>query len=285
MRIFIFLAVLAVPLLVAGMGQAQTFTLKAKEYPAVGKSIVITDSGTTNFAFTVSTGGKVLKDDKKVEVLEKQYTQKVLEAGAKRPNKYTNTYTKAAKGEKGAPKKLSYESKTIIIERKGEKYVVRPEEGDIDPKDLEDFTKQVNRPLTSDIFLPKKAVAVGDSWPLDKHAIEALGGDLDDGVDLTKFKGQGKFLKAYKKGKEQWGTIEIAVSVPLKKLGPLPLDKPITMHAKMILDAAIDGSSTAMEAKGTVSIKGQSEFTQNNMTFMLDIAIDGQMRLEQSAEK
>jgi len=34
-----------------------------------------------------------------------------------------------------------------------------------------------------------------------------------------------------------------------------------------------------------VSIKGQSEFTQNNMTFMLDIAIDGQMRLEQSAEK
>ena len=37
--------------------------------------------------------------------------------------------------------------------------------------------------------------------------------------------------------------------------------------------------------KGIVSFKGKSEFTQNDMTFMIDLAIDGEFRSEQSAEK
>jgi hypothetical protein len=34
-----------------------------------------------------------------------------------------------------------------------------------------------------------------------------------------------------------------------------------------------------------MSIKGKSEFTENGMTFMIDLAIEGDIRMEQSAEK
>ena len=271
--------------LTAATSQAQTFTIKPKDFPAAGKSITISDTSTVNFSFKLSTGGMDLKEEKKTEVEEKQFVQKTIEAGTKRPNKYSNTYTKATKGEQGSPAKTSYSGKTIIFERKGDKYTVKPEEGEIDAKDLAEFTKQVNRPNTSEVFMPTKAVAVGDSWTLDKKAVEALGGPDDDGIDLSKFKGQGKLLKAYKKGKEQWGTVEIAITVPIKKLGPLPLDKAIDLNAKFTIDMAIDGSTTAHSAKGTMSIKGKSEFTENGMTFMIDLAIEGDIRMEQSAEK
>jgi hypothetical protein len=286
MRVTAFSAVVAIVLIAAATGQAQTFTLKVKEFPSAGKSVVITESGTSRSSFNVSAGGMVVKEEKKVEVEEKQFTQKTIEVGAKRPLKYSNTYTRATKGAEGSPKKLSYEGKTVVFEKKGEKHIVTPAEGEIDKKDLEDFTKSVNKPLLSEAFLPKKPVSVGDTWELSKEAVlNALGASADEGIDFAKFKGQGKLVKAYKTGKEQWGTFEFSFSVPLNKLGPLPLEKPIDLHAKITMDTAIDGSSAAHQLKGNVLLKGKSEFTQNNMTFMLDIAIDGEFRSEQTAEK
>jgi hypothetical protein len=98
-------------------------------------------------------------------------------------------------------------------------------------------------------------------------------------------KAQGKLLKAYKKGGQQWGTIEVTAAGPVQKLGPLALDMPIELQFKATLETAIDGSSTAGQFKATMSLKGRSEFTQNGMTFTLDIAIVGDMRREQTAEK
>ena len=102
---------------------------------------------------------------------------------------------------------------------------------------------------------------------------------------MDKLKAQGKLVKAYKKDGQQWGTIEIAMSVPVSKAGPVPLDKAIPFEIKLTMDAAIDGSTTASQVKGTVTFKGVSEFTQNNMTFTIDIAVVGELNREQSKEK
>jgi hypothetical protein len=104
-------------------------------------------------------------------------------------------------------------------------------------------------------------------------------------TDLANFKGQGKLTRAYKKGTQQWGTIEIVITVPVKKLGPLPLDKAIDFQAKLTLDTVIDGSATEGVMKANMALKGRSEFTQNNMTFTIDITVDGDYRRDQSAEK
>jgi len=252
-------ALLALPL-AAAAGQAQSFTLKTKDFSAEGKSVSIIDTATVRSSVIIATGGNVLKEEKKVEVEEKQFTETVVEAGDKKPKKYTQTFTKALKGMEGEPAKQSYAGKTIVFERKGDVYEVTAEGGGVDAK-------------------------VGDTWTIGKEALALLGANPDDGLDLTKMKAKGKLLKAYKKDGQQWGTIEVTITAPVQKLGPLDLDKPIDFQAKATLDTAIDGSSTAGQMKASVSLKGRSEFTQNGMTFTLDIAIAGEFRSEHTAEK
>jgi hypothetical protein len=271
--------------LVAGTAHAQDYTIKINEYGPVGKNVTVTFAGTTRSSFSIARGDMVLKEEKKVEVEDKQYTEKVLETGAGKPNKFQKTYTRAAKGKEGDLAPLSYAGKTIVFERKGDKYVVTAEEGGVLAKDLDDFARSANRPKMTDAIVPKNAVKVGDAWPIGKEAAEVFGAQADDGVDVANFKGQGKLVKAYPKGTQQWGTIEISLSVPVKKLGPLPLEMPIALQVTASLDTAIDGSTNAGVMNGKMTMKGRSEFTQNDMTFVIEIAVVSNMRQEQEPER
>ena len=53
----------------------------------------------------------------------------------------------------------------------------------------------------------------------------------------------------------------------------------------VMLETAIDGSSTEGEMKGQITYRGQSSFTQSNMTFDLDIDVHTDIRQVQGAEK
>ena len=44
-------------------------------------------------------------------------------------------------------------------------------------------------------------------------------------------------------------------------------------------------ASVSSQTKGTVTLKGVSEFTQNDQTFTIDIAVVGVMNREQGQEK
>ena len=126
---------------------------------------------------------------------------------------------------------------------------------------------------------------VGDTWPLTKEALGSFLGELKDGADFDKLKGQGKLLKAYKKDGQQWGSLEIALSVPIRKFGPLELEKTIPFDLKLTLDTPIDGSSTANQVKGTVTVRGKSQVEQNGQTIMIDIDVSAVISRSQSAEK
>jgi len=271
--------------LLAGSAHAQNYTIKINGYAPVGKSATVTVAGTTRSTFRISSGGMVLKEDKKIEVDDKLYTEMVLEAGAGKPNKFQKTFARAARGKEGELTPLSYEGKTILFERKDGKYVVTAKEDGVPAKDLDDFARNANRPSMTDAIIPKNAVKVGDAWALGKEAAAMLGAQAGDGIDVANFKGQGKLLKVYQKGAQQWGTIEVTLSVPVKKLGPLALDQPIPMQFTSTLDTAIDGSTNAGVMKGKMTLKGRTEFTQNDMTFVLDVSVEGDMRQEQQPAK
>jgi hypothetical protein len=281
-------AVLVVPLL-ASEGRAQSYTVKVKTNPAVGKSVTVTDSSDMRMAMVLSLKGMVLKDDKKNDVEETQFTTRVLEAGDPQPKKFTRTYTKAVKGEKGKPAKAFYQGETVVFELKGNAYQAVLQSGPVnDPEKLADLAKLAkNANKDSDVraLLPKTPVKVGDSWTISREALEVYLADAKDDADLPNAKAAGKLVKAYKQDGQQWGTLEYAFYIPLKKLGPLALNKPIPMQMKITVDTAIDGSSTASRSTGTASLKGSSEFVQNDMTFLLDLSMEGEFRGEHSAEK
>ena len=277
------LACVVLPSLTAG-ASAQSYTLKIKGHAAAGKSVSVTEGATIKIALTVALDNNVLMEEKKVVEEEKQFTEKVLAVGDKGPSKFTRAYSKAVKGEEGNLDKLSYDGKTIRFERKGDKFEASADGGDVEEKDLRELLKSVNNKDDAG-FAPKNAVKVGDTWALPKDALGSFTGDLKDGADFDKFKGQGKLLKVYQKDGQQWGTLEIALAVPMKKFGPLDLEKAIPFELKLTLDAPIDGSSAANQVKGTLMFQGKSQVEQNGQTIMLDINVMAVLRHEQTAEK
>jgi hypothetical protein len=283
MRVRIWLTALAISLAAAVAAPAQSYTLKIKGAPAEGKSVAVKETVNVKLAFNVALGGNVLKEEKKTMTEEKQYTEKVLQADEKGAVKFTREYGKVSKGENHELQPLSYSGKTITFERKGDKYQATAD--GVEPKDLAELAKKVAGKQNEQALTPKKSVRVGDTWPVTAEMFSDLLGEMKGGADLEKFKGEGKLLKAYKKDGQQWGTMEIIGNVPLKKFGPLPLEKPLPLQLKMLLDAPIDGSSTANQAKVLMTIKGASEFEQNGQTITLDVAVEADARREQGAEK
>lgn len=284
MRTRILLSALVVLPLVAAGAQGQSYTIQVRAHPAEGKSFSSNETSTLKINFSLAMGGNVLMEEKKVESEERQFTQKVLVAGDKAPKKFSRTYARALKGEEGALDKLSYAGKTIVFERKGDGYEATAEDAGVVQKDLDDLAKRAGRGDDGAAMFPAKAVKVGDTWPITKEAFGPFLAGLKEGAAVDKLKAQGKLVKAYAKDGQQWGTIEIAMSVPVNKAGPVPLDKAIPFELKLTMDVAIDGSSTASQIKGNVSFKGVSEFTQDGQTFTIDLAAVGVLSREQGKE-
>jgi hypothetical protein len=275
-------ALVLLPLVAAG-AHAQTYTIKIKGSPGVGKSVTVNEKAKMNIAFAVALDNNVLKEEKKVVNEEKQHTEKVLAANDKGPTKFSRAYSKAIKGDGDNLNKLSYEGKTIVFERNGDKF--ESEAGEVEEKELKDLLKDVNKKVDDAVFAPKSPVKIGETWKIAKEALGGLLGELKDGADFDKFKGQGKLVKVYQKDGKQWGTLDITFSVPLKKFGPLDLDKPIPFDLKMTLDTAIDGSSTANQLKGTLKLAGKSTVEQNGQTIMLDVNVSAVIASDRSAER
>src|SRR5438067_1170215 len=97
MRGYHFWACLADLALTAGGRADDTYTIKLKHAPDVGKSTVVTDTSSQASTSNVfdADGKPLAKDDKHVQKQEEKYTETVLEKGDKRPAKYKRVYEKA----------------------------------------------------------------------------------------------------------------------------------------------------------------------------------------------
>ncbi len=284
MRVPTMTAALALlPVLAAG-ATAQTYTLKLKEYADKGEAIHVSRSQTTNHTTKVSVNGKVLKVDKGTDGREEEYTEKTLEAGAKRPAKFERTYTKAGVTQKGQSRTREIEGKTVRFEWQGDE-VKATAEG-VSQKELTELSKKFRDDIGSQALLPKKAVKVSETWAIDQEAMtQLLGEEMGKAADLRQAKAHGKLARAYKKGNQQWGVLEVTMDVPLKNLGGLPLTQPVPLNGTFRLDTAIDGSSPAGRMTGTIALRGTTQLEQKGQTFVVEFDIQGTMRQEQTEKQ
>lgn len=180
------------------------------------------------------------------------------------PLKLKRQYLKAEATEKGKTTALTYQGKTVLIEKNDGKYRVRLEGGedlqgadalgkefDGEQKPVADFEKTL---------LPGRPVAVGETWQLNRKAlIEAWGKDLGLAqVDEAAVKGTGRLLKVYQRDSRQFGVLKIEATVPLGAVDSegkrQKLEAGSRMTVEMELDACIDGS----RHDGTMKITSES---------------------------
>jgi hypothetical protein len=289
MRSHSFWAIAAVLALTAAARADDTYTIKFKRAPEVGKAVTVksTDSSTGVTNVTDADGKPVGEEAKITQKDEEVYTETVLARDDKHVTKFKRTYEKATRTTNGKATARSYEGLTLVFEQKDGKFTVTVE-GDkpLDKADLAALTRKANEDADEreDVFLPTKPVKVGDSWKVDGKSLDKAFAK-SGGMDPERSSAEGNLVKAYKKDGHQYGTIQVTMKMGLKPPPMVTFDKPPLIEMKITLDAPIDGSTTAglMTMTGNVATK----FTAERMgkKFTVDNKTELSGRKEVSAEK
>jgi len=288
MRYLTFWVCLAALSMTTAAARAETYTIKLKHAPDVDKSVVVKDTDTKTQVNKVSDAdGNVIKDEKHTETTFEEYTETVLAKGAKFPTKYKRTYEKATRTRDGKATTRSYEGRTLLFEKKDDKFIVIAE-GDkpLDKNDLEELTKKANEREEDkdDLLLPKKPVAVGDTWKIDtKDLIRSFGKETNLDPDTTS--AEAKLVKAYRKDGSQFGEIVMTMKLGFKFPKEVKFEKAPVLEMKMTLNAAIDGSTPAGVMTSTGGATSVLGVEQGGKKFKIDSRQELSGKKEQSREK
>jgi hypothetical protein len=229
----------------AEVEKTETVTLAKKTTDAKGKE------SNENFTLTTTTAFKET-------ILERD--------GNKPPTKLEREYTKAQVKVGGMGDDLPYSGKTVVIEKKGDKYTFTIKGGAelkgpaAQSLDQEFNNKSADSADLEKLLLPKGAVKPNDEWKLDMAAI--LKGMKDESMDadVAKATGTGKLVKVYQKDGKPFGEMRFTMTVPLKSAGKG--DEKVTFKEggkttfDVSMDACIDGTLNTGQSKAKMQLSG-----------------------------
>jgi hypothetical protein len=259
----------------------EAYTIKRKE-SAVGDTVQVERTNTLKVVtLLVAKGTKVINEtDTAVET--SAYKETVLERdGAKKPTKLERVYTKAqvtVGGQK--PVELTYHDKTVVIEKKGDRYTFTYKGAkELQPGEAQFLDKEFNstpaeRGELGKLPVPPGAVKVDEEWKLDLPMLLEPLEKGDAGFDPAKATGTGKLVKVYKKDDKTFGELRYAVKVPLTSFGQgkqkMSVKDGSSASYEVTQDVCIDSTADSgvvrskmeLSAKGTVPTpQGDGDFT------------------------
>jgi hypothetical protein len=279
--------------LLAGTAWTQekdSLTLKLKD-SVQGDTIQVEKKSTerSSVKFTDSQGNNLQnKEENKTQHLVYRETVLQKQAGERKPRKLQRHYDKAEVKIGDDTRKLPYDGKTVLIEKKGGSYGFQIEGGDeLTGKEAEEldheFNKQGDAPADfNKLMLPKKPVRVGESWSFD---MKALIRDLEKSApmefDAASAKGSAKLIKAYQQEGRQFGIVEYRLEFPMKAFKmegqKAPIDEGAVMVITARVDGCIDGTLNSNTARLRMLMKGRAQVSQGGARFSLnfDTRADG----------
>jgi hypothetical protein len=253
---------------------ADTHTIKIKK-SAQGDVTKVEDSEeSTNTVVATDAAGTKLVDTKEKTSKTVIYQETILEKkeGAERATSLKRAYDKARNVPKdGKEETRVYEGKTVLIDKKGDKYQFMIEGGkEITGKEAEDLDKSFNKKGPSDeeiekYVLPGKAVKVGESWKIeaDKMLKELMKDEKETimAFDGAKTEGSGKLLEVYEKNGHKFGKMTFTISGTLKEFSAGGMKFKVKDGSKMDMDVHFDVCID--DAEGSGVMKMETKITLN----------------------
>ncbi|MBY0527121.1 MAG: hypothetical protein K2R98_27245 [Gemmataceae bacterium] len=255
----------------------ETYTLKLKKSAKGDVNQVEKSSSEQTQNKIVDDQQKSLQDKTEKKAESYAYRETILERdGDKPPTRLRRAYEKASVTTDGKTTELPYQGKTVLIEKKDGKFRFEIEGGkELTGEDAAYLSKEFNKKNDDELdferaILPKKAVAVGETWKID---MEPLGKDFEKAtmlpMDLGKCTGTGKLVKAYKQDGKQFGVLEIKLEMPLKagKVDKLVVDSGSRVKVDVTMDVCVDGTAETgvvkakmgIELKATIPLPGEKD--------------------------
>jgi hypothetical protein len=218
--------------------------------------------------------GQVLADRKK-EAKSKSYVYKATilakAADALHPAASKRAYEKAELTDNGNTRASALQGKTVILEKKGDKFEHRFVDGpELSAEQLEDLDNKPANSLHAQAFMPKGAVTwPGGGWALDPElVVNTMPKDLAAVFDAAKGQASAHLIRGYNKEDKFYGTIEVKIEFPLKvgaDLNGVKIKKGKLVFTTTI-DGRIDGNSVERTQKGMVELDMQGSQDANGMT-------------------
>jgi hypothetical protein len=252
---------------------AITITI-APPRPGERAKVTIEEKTTTKSVFTV--GGMTQgKDEVKTKSLI--YIDETLEnpKNTRRPTKLKRTFEKAILVVDGQKLNLPVEGKTVLIEKKGDKYSFTVDGRRVTGDSLKMLDEEYNQPgqgEVRDLMFPKKPVRPGESWKIDPAELAKTIGEKGPTFAVDKLTATGTLVKAYKKDGRQYGEVEFSFDAPLINLGP---NNPVAVkEGKMTMKLTGDGCLDGTVATGKSTTKMSLGLTGSTMGIDLKVAVE-----------
>jgi hypothetical protein len=268
------LAVLAIVPAVASAQESYTIKVKRSSKGTLEKI----QSTETNVEKTKVTDnqGNVVEDKNNTTVTAMTLKQATLERPDvdKHPTSLKNTYEKVQITLNGMAQSVPYEGKSVLIDKKGDKFAFRLEGGaDLVGNDAEWLNQEFNSPgddgsTVDRLMFPTKAVKVGETWriPLDEIAKGFAKRSLI--LDTDKCTATGKLVKVFMKDGHQFGEITFSLNLPVKSIktdnGDIAIKGAAAVKMELNGTGCIDGSLTDSLSKMSMSFVGEGVFPADN---------------------
>jgi hypothetical protein len=258
-----------------------TYTIKIKFLPDNGKAVAVRQTLRKNGAIKTYQAG-TWTETKVDEVRENAFVETLLEARDQQATRFKRKYEKAVRITQGTAIDLAYEGKNILFELAGGQYNTSCDEpiGRLPLANLaRDVADELNVELT---LIPPKSVNLNETWTIPPKRLELAFGKMA-GLDLARCKGTAKLAKANEKDNKLVGVIDFDITLALVQLQSAKLVPPLLVALTGSTEAAIDGSSTAMNT----SLSGKSKphfegLEKKQLTLEASLELSG--RREQSLE-
>lgn len=280
------LLTLALLLAPAAARAQETYEFKFKKDAAGMKAVYENQEEVRTRMKLTDDNQNALKEDDNTKKKTIIYRETILELpkGEKRPTKFKREYRKAQETEKGETKTLGLEGKTIVFEKILGRYEFSlVGGGELPEEERKKLDEQLNRPDRGDLekaLMPGKAVKVGEEWKIDAGVL-AKAMQLDGKMQMHReqTRAVGKLVKVHKKGRAQFGVIELTVEMVPAAIteGGLKIEFRPGSKMKMVLtaDVCIDGTLAAGDMRMTMAFDGAATVPLpdgTNLTMNLTLA-------------
>lgn len=258
------------------------YLIKFKFWPDAGKTVAIHQTEKKVGSTKTYQGGE-WKEEKRDEVRETNFKETVIEGGARLPRKFQRHYEKASRTTQGQTVAFVYEGKTIVFELAGDRY--KAAGGDIGPIPLVNLALDANTEIHVErALVPGKPVRLHETWTIQPRKLDEVFAGTE-GLIPGKSRGEATLAKVYQNQGKQFGVIEFQISLAIGELQRLRLEPPLTRTFTGSVDAAIDGSSTAITASTSSKLTGKSQAeSADRKKLVVEATLETTSRREQSNE-
>lgn len=175
----------------------------------------------------------------------------------RRPTRLEREYERAEVTLQGRSQAFRYQGWTVLIEKEDGRYQFRIKDGDdLAEKDApflyREFSEGEAGKVEEEMFLPRKPVAVGESWKIDaKPLIEIFEKGASLGVDAARATATGKLAKLYRREGRQYGVLTVRMELPLTTYTQGGNKVPLKAGSRAVIDATVDLciDGTALDGK------------------------------------